>query len=39
MLRNYFVISLRNMLRHKGHALINIIGLAIGMATCILIVR
>jgi putative ABC transport system permease protein len=32
MLRNYFVIALRNILKHKGHSLINILGLALGMA-------
>ena len=39
MLRNYLIIAVRNMMRHKGYALINIFGLAIGMATFILIVR
>ena len=37
MLRNYLKIALRNMKRHKGYSLINIAGLAIGMACCILI--
>jgi putative ABC transport system permease protein len=37
MLRNYFKIALRNMKRHKGYTFINISGLAIGMACCILI--
>ena len=31
MIRNYFLISFRNMLRHKGFSAINILGLAIGM--------
>ena len=39
MIRNYLTVALRNMLRHKGYAAINILGLAIGMATCIVIVR
>lgn len=37
MLRNYIKIALRNMNRHKGYSFINIFGLAIGMACCILI--
>jgi putative ABC transport system permease protein len=37
MLRNYLKIALRNMNRHKGYTFINIAGLAIGMACCILI--
>ncbi|MGA2624187.1 MAG: ABC transporter permease [Bacteroidota bacterium] len=37
MLRNYVKIALRNILRHKGYSLINISGLSIGMAACILI--
>jgi putative ABC transport system permease protein len=37
MFRNYFHIALRNIKKHKGYSLINILGLAIGMACCILI--
>jgi len=37
MLRNYLKIAIRNMKRHKGYSFINIFGLAIGMACCILI--
>jgi putative ABC transport system permease protein len=37
MLKNYFIIALRNMLKYKATSLINILGLAIGMAACILI--
>ncbi len=37
MLKNYLKIALRNIKRHKGYSLINIVGLAIGMACCILI--
>ncbi len=37
MIRNYIKIALRNLSRHKGYSLINIAGLAIGMACCILI--
>ena len=36
MLRNYLITALRNVLRHKGYSAINIIGLAIGMACCLL---
>jgi ABC-type antimicrobial peptide transport system permease subunit len=37
MLKNYLKIALRNLKRHKGYSFINIAGLAIGMACCILI--
>ena len=37
MIKNYIKIALRNLTRHKGYSLINIAGLAIGMACCILI--
>jgi len=37
MLRNYLVVALRNMLRHKGYSFINVVGLAVGMACFILI--
>jgi putative ABC transport system permease protein len=37
MLKNYLKIALRNIKRHKGYSLINIVGLAVGMACCILI--
>ena len=38
MFNNYLKIALRNIKKHKGYAFINIAGLAIGMACCILIV-
>ena len=38
MLKNHIVIALRNMLRARVYSLINILGLAIGMAATILIV-
>ncbi|MFB0565119.1 MAG: ABC transporter permease [Candidatus Aminicenantaceae bacterium] len=38
MLKNYLKIALRNIIRHKGYAFLNILGLAIGMACCLLIV-
>ncbi|MCP4726867.1 MAG: ABC transporter permease, partial [bacterium] len=37
MLKNYLKITFRNFRRHKGYSLINILGLAIGMASCMLI--
>jgi putative ABC transport system permease protein len=37
MLRNYFKIAFRNIRRHKAYSFINISGLAIGMASSILI--
>jgi len=37
MLRNYSKIAWRNVKKHKGYSFINIAGLAIGMACCILI--
>ncbi len=37
MLKNYLKITIRNIIKHKGYSLINISGLAVGMACCILI--
>src|SRR5215218_9319456 len=37
MIKNYFKIALRNLMRHKAYSLINISGLAISMAASILI--
>jgi putative ABC transport system permease protein len=37
MFRNYFKIGTRNLLRHKLHTLINVVGLAIGLAAFLLI--
>src|SRR5580658_2761497 len=37
MLKNYFLIAWRNLLRNKGFSIINILGLAIGMASATLI--
>jgi putative ABC transport system permease protein len=37
MIKNYLKIALRNLWRHKGFSLINIIGLAVGMTACFLI--
>ncbi|MCP4704680.1 MAG: ABC transporter permease, partial [candidate division Zixibacteria bacterium] len=37
MLKNYLKIAFRNIVRSKGYSFINLAGLAIGMAVCILI--
>ena len=37
MLKNYFKIALRNLARNKAFTFINIFGLAVGLATCLLI--
>jgi putative ABC transport system permease protein len=37
MLRNYFTVALRNLARHRLHSAINIGGLAVGLAACLLI--
>ncbi|WAC12623.1 ABC transporter permease [Dyadobacter pollutisoli] len=38
MIRNYFKIAFRNLSRNKTYAGINIFGLAMGLATCLLII-
>jgi putative ABC transport system permease protein len=37
MLRNYFLIAWRNMLRHKGYSMINVLGLTVGLAANVFI--
>jgi len=37
MLKNYFKIALRNLLKHKGFSFINILGLSVGLTCCLLI--
>jgi len=37
MFKNYFKIAFRNLWKNKGYSAINIIGLAMGIATCLLI--
>lgn len=37
MLRNYFTIAIRTLLRNKFHSTINITGLAIGISACLII--
>jgi putative ABC transport system permease protein len=36
MLNNYLKLAYRNILRHKRYALLNIIGLAVGLAACLI---
>ena len=38
MLKNYLKIALRNLLNNKGYTAINVFGLGLGLATCLLIV-
>jgi len=38
MLKNYFKVTFRNLIRHKGYSFINIAGLAVGIACSILII-
>jgi putative ABC transport system permease protein len=38
MFKNYLKVALRSLSKRKGYSLINILGLAIGMAVCLLIV-
>lgn len=37
MLKNYFIIALRNLWRHKSLAVINIVGLALGLAFALIV--
>jgi len=37
MLRNYFVIALRNLVKYRLHSIINVLGLSVGIAISILI--
>ena len=39
MLRNYLTIAVRNLKKNKAFSFINILGLSIGMAACLLIVQ
>jgi len=39
MFKNFLKISIRNLLKHKSFALINILGLALGMMCCIIITK
>ena len=37
MLKNFFTIAIRNLVRHKSFSFINIAGLALGLTSCLLI--
>ncbi len=37
MIKNYWKIAIRNVLRYKGYSAINVAGLAIGIAACLLL--
>jgi putative ABC transport system permease protein len=39
MIGNYFKIAWRHILRHKGYAGLNVLGLSIGIAACLLILQ
>jgi putative ABC transport system permease protein len=39
MFKNYLVISIRNLLRNKILSVVNIVGLAVGMAACFSILQ
>lgn len=39
MLKNYFLLAVRNLWRHKLHTAINVLGLAIGISACLTIFR
>jgi len=39
MIKNYFKIAFRNLVKFKSYALINIFGLAIGLACCMIIIQ
>jgi putative ABC transport system permease protein len=38
MLKNYFVVALRNITKHKTFSFINIFGLALAMSVCLLVI-
>ena len=37
MIRNYFKTAFRNLLRNKGFTILNVLGLSLGLASCLLI--
>lgn len=39
MLRAYFIIALRNFRKHLGYSMLNLTGLAVGMAACLIILQ
>ena len=38
MIKNYFKIAFRSLWKNKGYSAINILGLAVGLATCLIII-
>ena len=38
MFKNYFKIAIRNLVRHKAYGFINVAGLALGLAVCLIII-
>jgi putative ABC transport system permease protein len=38
MIKNYFLIAFRNIFRQKGYSVINILGLSIGLMSCLFII-
>ena len=38
MFKNYLTTGFRNIKKHRGYALINVVGLAIGLAACLLVI-
>ena len=39
MLKNYFVTAVRSLRKYRGYTAINVLGLAVGMATCLLVIN
>lgn len=39
MIRNYFILAVRNILKRRMYSMINIFGLAIGVAVCLVILK
>ena len=37
MIKSYLIVALRNLAKYKGHTIINVFGLAVGMTCCLLI--
>jgi putative ABC transport system permease protein len=37
MFRNYLTIAFRNLSKRKGYAILNVLGLVVGMTCCLLI--
>ena len=37
MIKSYLIVAMRNLAKYKGHTLINVFGLAVGMTCCLLI--